>query len=57
MKLILRIFNKKDKIQCGKERGCLQKWNLRAKIMAIGDLTTEYKKPKKLKGKKKKKKN
>ena len=56
LKLILRIFNKKDKIQCGKERGCLQKWNLRAKIMAIGDLTTEYKKPKKLKGKKKKKK-
>ena len=56
VKLILKIFNKKDKIQCGMERSCLQKWNLRAKIIAIADLTSDYKKPKKTKGKKKKKK-
>ena len=56
IKLILKIFNKKDQIQCGKQRSCLQKWNLRAKIIAIGDLTNDYKKPRRTKGKKKKKK-
>ena len=54
--MILKIFNKKDQIQCGKERSCLQKWNLRAKIIAISDLTVGYRKSKKLRGKKKNKK-
>ena len=54
--MILKIFNKKDQIQCGKQRTCLQKWNLRAKIIAIGDLTNDYRKPRRTKGKKKKKK-
>ena len=56
IKMILKIFNKKDQIQCGKERSCLQKWNLRAKIIAISDLTVGYRKSKKLRGKKKNKK-
>ncbi len=56
IKMILKIFNKKDQIQCGKQRTCLQKWNLRAKIIAIGDLTNDYRKPRRTKGKKKKKK-
>ena len=57
-KILIRIFNKKDQIICAKERCCLQKWNLRAKIIAIGDLTLGFKKSKKSKVKKKiKKKN
>ena len=56
MKLLFKLFTKKDQIQCGKQRGCLQKWNLRAKIIAIGDLTVGYRKSKKGKGKKKVKK-
>ena len=54
--MILKIFNKKDQIQCGRERSCLQKWNLRAKIIAISDLTVGFRKSKKSKGKKKNKK-
>ena len=53
IKLLFKIFTKKDQIQCGKQRSCLQKWNLRAKIIAIVDLTVGYKKPKKGKSKKK----
>ena len=53
IKKLVKIFNKKDQILCGKERSCLQKWNLRAKIIAISDLTDGYKKTKKTKGKKK----
>ena len=57
-KILIIIFNKKDQILCAKERCCLQKWNLRAKIIAIGDLTFGFKKSKKSKVKKKiKKKN
>ena len=56
IKILFKIFTKKDQIQCGKQRSCLQKWNLRAKIIAISDLTIGYKKPKKTKGKKKMKK-
>ena len=56
IKMILKIFNKKDQIQCGRERSCLQKWNLRAKIIAISDLTVGFRKSKKSKGKKKNKK-
>ena len=57
-KILIIIFNKKDQILCAKERCCLQKWNLRAKIIAIGDLTLGFKKSKKSKVKKKiKKKN
>ena len=57
-KILIVIFNKKDQILCAKERCCLQKWNLRAKIIAIGDLTFGFKKSKKSKVKKKiKKKN
>ena len=56
LQLMLKIFTKKDQIQCGKERNCLQQWNLRAKILAIADLTTGYKKLRKSKAKKKKKK-
>ncbi len=56
IKKLVKIFNKKDQIVCGKERSCLQKWNLRAKIIAISDLTCGYKKTKKAKGKKKTKK-
>ena len=55
-KILIQIFNKKDQILCGVERSCLQKWNLRAKIIAIGDLTSGYRKSKKIKGKKKTKK-
>ena len=54
-KILNIIINKKDQIQCGRQRSCLQKWNLRAKIMAIADLTDGFK-PKKSKGKKKHKK-
>ena len=53
IKILFKIFTKKDQILCGKERSCLQKWNLRAKIIAIGDLTTGFRKSKKGKGKKK----
>ena len=56
LQFMLKIFTKKDQIQCGKERNCLQQWNLRAKILAIADLTTGYKKLRKSKAKKKKKK-
>ena len=51
-KLIL-IFNKKDQILCLAQRSRLQKWNLRAKILAIADLTIGFKKPKRLKTRKK----
>ena len=33
-KILIKIFNKKDQILCARERSCLQKWNLRAKIIA-----------------------
>ena len=52
-KILVQIFNKKDQILCARQRSCLQKWNLRAKIIAIGDLTVGFKKTKKGKGKKK----
>ena len=38
-KKLVVIFNKKDQILCSRLRSCLQKWNLRAKIMGISDLT------------------
>ena len=50
------IFNKKDQILCSRLRSCLQKWNLRAKIMGISDLTGGIRKSKRVKGKKKNKK-
>ena len=50
------IFNKKDQIICSRLRSCLQKWNLRAKIMGISDLTGGVRKSKRAKGKKKNKK-
>ena len=56
-KILVKIFNKKDQTHYARERSCIQKWNLRAKILAIGDLTIGFKKPKKGKGKKKTKKN
>ena len=52
-KILVIIFNKKDQILCARQRSCLQKWNLRAKIIAIGDLTIGFRKSKKGKGKKK----
>jgi hypothetical protein len=50
------IFNKKDQIICSRLRSCLQRWNLRAKIMGISDLTGGVRKSKRAKGKKKNKK-
>ena len=44
IKILFKIFTKKDQIQCGKQRICLQKWNLRAKIIAIADLTLGFRK-------------
>ena len=52
-KIMVIIFNKKDQILCARQRSCLQKWNLRAKILAIGDLTVGFRKSKRGKGKKK----
>ena len=54
-KLLIKIFNKKDQTHFARQRSCLQKWNLRAKILAIADLNLGFKKHKKGKGKKKKK--
>ena len=56
IKILFTIFTRKDQTLCAKQRSCLQKWNLRAKIIAIGDLTIGYRKSKKIKGKKKGKK-
>lgn len=53
-KKLVVIFNKKDQILCSRLRSCLQKWNLRAKIMGISDLTGGMRKSKRVKGKKKK---
>ena len=55
-KKLVVIFNKKDQILCSRLRSCLQKWNLRAKIMGISDLTGGMRKSKRVKGKKKNKK-
>ena len=55
-KKLVVIFNKKDQILCSRLRSCLQKWNLRAKIMGISDLTGGVRKSKRAKGKKKNKK-
>ena len=55
-KKLVIIFNKKDQILCSRLRSCLQRWNLRAKIMGISDLTGGVRKSKKAKGKKKNKK-
>ena len=55
-KKLVVIFNKKDQILCSRLRSCLQKWNLRAKIMGISDLTGGIRKSKRVKGKKKNKK-
>ena len=56
IKILFTIFNRKDQILCGAERNCLQKWDLRAKILSIGDLNVRLRKSKKGKGKKKTKK-
>ena len=50
------IFNKKDQIICSRLRSSLQRWNLRAKILGISDLTGGVRKSKRAKGKKKNKK-
>ena len=50
--ILYKIFTKKDRIIHGNLRNCLQKWNLRAKIIAIANLAKEDKKFKKLKSKK-----
>ena len=55
-KILSIIINRKDQIICGTLRGGLQKWNLRAKILSIGDLTVGFRQSKKGKGKKKTKK-
>jgi hypothetical protein len=55
-KKLVVIFNKKDLILCSRLRSCLQRWNLRAKIMGISDLTGGVRRSKRLKGKKKNKK-
>ena len=52
-KKLIVIFNKKDQILCLALRSSLQKWNLRAKILAISDLTIGFRKSKRLKGRKK----
>ena len=55
-KKLVVIFNKKDQILCSRLRSCLQRWNLRAKIMGLTDLTGGVRKSKRVKGKKKNKK-
>ena len=52
--LLIKIFNKKDQTHFARQRSCLQKWNLRAKILAIADLNLGFKKQKKVKVKRKK---